>query len=83
MCRSDRCRVFVDLLNLSAYEIPRHYLPPLTQRMLRSMSIVASGRRNPEELAFDEEEDEAADDDDDDREVSTRSTENLVRLHIY
>lgn len=37
---SDRYKVFVDLCNLSTYVIPRAYIPPLTQRMKKTLSMM-------------------------------------------
>jgi len=72
MCCSDRYKVFIDLFNLSTYIVPRSYTPQLTQRMQRSLSVIAI-----EQLSepFDDDEDEAGYDDD--------ATKNLLKLHIY
>lgn len=37
---SDRYKVFLDLFNLSTFLIPRSYIPPLTTRMKRTLSIL-------------------------------------------
>ena len=63
MCYSDRYKVFVDLFNLSTYVIPREYSPKLTQRMQRSLSIIAIEQMNPDDESFEEDED----DDDNDK----------------
>lgn len=39
---SDRYKVFLDLFNLSTYLIPRAYIPPLTERMKRRLSMLTS-----------------------------------------
>lgn len=39
---SDRYKVFVDLFNLSTYLIPRAYIPPLTERMKRRLSVLCA-----------------------------------------
>ncbi|PVD34911.1 hypothetical protein C0Q70_06192 [Pomacea canaliculata] len=39
---SDRYKVFVDLFNLSTYLIPRAYIPPLTERLKRRLSILCA-----------------------------------------
>lgn len=39
---SDRYKVFLDLFNLSAFLIPRDYIPPLTSAMKRTLSILSS-----------------------------------------
>ncbi|XP_045206655.2 tryptophan 2,3-dioxygenase-like [Mercenaria mercenaria] len=38
---SDRYKVFLDLFNLSAFLIPRVYIPPLTNSMKRTLSILS------------------------------------------
>lgn len=74
---SDRYKVFVDLLNMSTYLVPRQYSPQLTQRMQRCLSVTAMGQSVQDELEFDDD----YDDDDDDN--ADETTKNLVRLHIY
>lgn len=39
---SDRYKVFLDLFNLSAYLVPRDYIPPLTSSMKRTLSVMMS-----------------------------------------
>jgi len=39
---SDRYKVFLDLFNLSAYLVPRDYIPPLTSSMKRTLSMMSS-----------------------------------------
>ncbi|XP_076467828.1 tryptophan 2,3-dioxygenase-like isoform X1 [Babylonia areolata] len=39
---SDRYKVFVDLFNLSTYLVPRRYIPPLTERMKRRLSVLSA-----------------------------------------
>ena len=68
--------MFVDLFNLSTYIVPREYSPKLTQRMQRSLSIIAIEQMNPDDESFEEDED-----DDDDKDDKT--TKNLVKLLIY
>lgn len=41
---SDRYKVFVDIFNLSTYLIPRAYIPPLTERMKRRLSVLCAGK---------------------------------------
>lgn len=38
---SDRYKVFLDLFNLSAFLIPRDYIPPLTSSMKRTLSVLS------------------------------------------
>ena len=38
---SDRYKVFLDLFNLSAFLLPRVYIPPLTTSMKRTLSILS------------------------------------------
>ncbi|KAL4230055.1 tryptophan 2 [Mactra antiquata] len=38
---SDRYKVFLDLFNLSAFLLPRDYIPPLTSAMKRTLSILS------------------------------------------
>ena len=38
---SDRYKVFLDLFNLSAFLIPRDYIPKLTSSMKRTLSILS------------------------------------------
>ena len=38
---SDRYKVFLDLFNLSAFLIPRDYIPKLTSAMKRTLSIMS------------------------------------------
>jgi len=67
----------VDLFNLSTYLVPRQYTPKLTERMQRSLSVIAIAQQNPDEAtAFD-------DDDDDDDDNGDKTTKNLVKLIIY
>ena len=40
LCCSDRYKVFLDLMNLSTYLIPYEYIPPLSSRMKRRLSIL-------------------------------------------
>jgi len=72
VCLSDRYKVFVDLLDMSTYVVPRQYTPQLTQRVRRNLSVAAIGQQPPDELPFD-------DDDDDD----LTSSSNLAKLLIY
>jgi len=74
VCCSDRYKVFIDLFNLSTYIVPRSYTPQLTQRMQRSLSVMAIEQLNHDE-PFDDDEDEAGYDDE--------ATKNLLKLHIY
>lgn len=37
---SDRYKVFMDICNLSTFLIPRDYIPPLTARMKKRLSIM-------------------------------------------
>ena len=39
---SDRYKVFVDLFNLSTYLVPRAYIPALTDRMKRRLSVLSA-----------------------------------------
>lgn len=39
---SDRYKVFVDLFNLSTYLVPRAYIPDLTDRMKRRLSVLCA-----------------------------------------
>ncbi|ESO93465.1 hypothetical protein LOTGIDRAFT_202558 [Lottia gigantea] len=39
---SDRYKVFLDLFNLSTYIIPRAYIPPMTNRMKRRLSVLST-----------------------------------------
>jgi len=43
LSRSDRYKVFLDLFNLSTYLVPRAYIPPLTRRMKRRLSLINTG----------------------------------------
>ena len=75
---SDGYKAFADLFSLSTYLVPRQYSPQLTQRMQRSLSVVAMGQRDQDELDFDE-----YDDEDDDDDSADQTTKNLLKLHIY
>ena len=72
VCLSDRYKMFVDLLDMSTYVVPRQCTPQLTQRVRRNLSVAAIGQQPPDELPFD-------DDDDDD----LTSSSNLAKLLIY
>jgi len=56
---SDRYKVFLDLFNLSTFLIPRRYLPPLSARMKRRLSL-----RQACDSTLDSDEDEDDKDDD-------------------
>ena len=77
---SDRYKVFLDLFNLSTYLIPRDYIPPLSHKMKRSLSILqdddslAQFRKqmtltsSGSDSALERHHEEGEDDDDDDHE---------------
>ncbi|KAL8568591.1 hypothetical protein ACOMHN_057960 [Nucella lapillus] len=54
---SDRYKVFVDLFNLSTYLVPRQYIPRLTDRMKRRLSVLSA-----EQMLDDHDEHEHEDD---------------------
>jgi len=60
---SDRYKVFLDLFNLSTFLIPRRYLPPLSVRMKRRLSLMQSTDSHVEDdnenCQSDEDEDES------------------------
>ncbi|XP_060604409.1 tryptophan 2,3-dioxygenase-like [Ruditapes philippinarum] len=60
---SDRYKVFLDLFNLSAFLIPRVYIPPLTSTMKRTLSILS--HEQIEELDADFEQSQLSSDSDD------------------
>lgn len=74
---SDGYKAFADLFGLSTYLVPRQYVPQLTQRMQRSLSVVAIGQRDQDEIDFDDY------DDDEDDDNADETTKNLLKLHIY
>lgn len=41
---SDRYKVFIDLFNLSTFLLPRPYIPPLTNKMKKRLSIIRAER---------------------------------------
>lgn len=47
---SDRYKVFLDLFNLSTFLIPRDYIPPLTRRMKRRLSMINTGEASESSL---------------------------------
>ncbi|XP_067943887.1 tryptophan 2,3-dioxygenase-like [Watersipora subatra] len=46
---SDRYKVFIDLFNVSTYLVPRSYIPPLTSRMKKTLSMML---HTPSDLAL-------------------------------
>ena len=42
-CFSDRYKVFLDFFNLSTWLLPRAYIPPLSPKMRRKLSLLDTG----------------------------------------
>lgn len=71
---SDRYKVFLDLFNLSAFLIPRDYIPKLTSSMKRTLSILSP--KQIEEISHEVDEVKVNDVISDDSDSSVKETEN-------
>lgn len=79
---SDRYKVFLDLFNLSAFLIPRDYIPPLTRNMKRTLSILSHDQIAEQDAGY--EHSQSSDDSDDtgEKKLGDNKTSPVVEFKV-